>query len=328
MQTPQHLLRCFAKAGYLCLFAEHDYTNTELKEVEPNLFVLCEKDMIAAIADTPVIVFCTWMCSMGWIEHLKNKVLWYHILDKIDIFACYDRDYHAKHDEVIQKADIVTYVAHELGRYIPKNKKGYYLPNGTNIADFMNIHEGFVPDDMKPMVKSGKKIVGYYGLISHWFDMKMMEQLAIRNPDINFVFIGDYVEPEPLPERKNMFFLGKKPYVELSDYAKYFDCAIIPFEISDMMDCVSPIKFFEYRALGLPVVSSYMKEMEQYESEDVILAYDIDSFEKGIYKCFEPEIKKIASDTGMDFATQQQWSMRTDLIEKHLNELKDQPKQD
>lgn len=321
MQTPQHLLRGFAKMGYLCLFGEHNNVTNEVKEVEPNLFVLREKDLIQSIYDKPVIVFCTWMCSMGWIEELESKVLWYHILDKIDIFLNYDEYYVQKHNEVIRNADVITYVAHELKRYIPDDIKSFYLPNGTNVSDFMNIHKDFVPVDIKPILKSDKKIVGYYGLISYWFDMEMMVNLADRNPDINFVFIGDYVRVEPVPERPNMFFMGKKPYKELSDYAKFFDCAIIPFEISDMMDCVSPIKFFEYRALGLPVVSSYMKEMEQYEAEDVLIAHDIDSFEKAIYKTFEPEISQKAKTTGMDFALKQQWDMRAEIVAEQLKAL-------
>ena len=321
MQTPQHLLREFAKLGYLCLFGEHNNIPVQLNEVEPNLFVLKEKDLIQSIYDKPVIVLCTWMCSMGWVDELENKILWYHILDKINIFAYYDHQYEQKHNEVIRNADLITYVAHELERYIPDDIRSYYLPNGTNVSDFMNIHDDLIPEDFKEIVESGKKIAGYYGLISHWFDMEMMINLAERNPDINFVFIGDYVRTEPAPQLPNMFFMGKKPYKELSDYAKFFDCAIIPFEISDMMDCVSPIKFFEYRALGLPVVSSYMKEMQQYEAEDVIIAHGTDSFEKAIYKTFDPEIRRISKDTGMDFAIKQQWSMRAQVVDEQLKTL-------
>ena len=315
-QTPQHLLRELAKQGYICIFAEHNNLGHILREVEKNLYVMCESDMIASVYDKNPIIFCTWACSMGWIEKIEKKRLWYHILDKIDIFACYDDDYESKHREIINKADLVTYVAVELKRYAVKREDAVYLPNGVNVDDFIvNLHDDVVPREMKNIISSGRKIIGYYGLISTWFDLQLVAEAADRNKDWVFVLIGDCNIDLEKYSRENIISLGKKDYKELADYAKFFDVAVIPFEISDMMDCVSPIKFFEYRALGLPVVSSYMKEMEQYASDDVLIAYDADDFCECINKALEPQIKQKAQNDGLVFAKKQLWRTRAEVLD-------------
>jgi hypothetical protein len=51
-----------------------------------------------------------------------------------------------------------------------------------------------------------------------------------------------------------------------------FDVGLIPFKRSTLTSSVDPIKFYEYRALGLPVVSSAFGEMAlRKECEGVYL---------------------------------------------------------
>ena len=47
-----------------------------------------------------------------------------------------------------------------------------------------------------------------------------------------------------------------------------FDVGLIPFLKNRLTDSVDPIKYHEYRALGLPVVSTSFGEMPMYAEKD------------------------------------------------------------
>ena len=311
LQTPQQLMRGFAQKGYLCIFCENSNENRCEVEIEPNIILTQDEIMLNAVKEVEVIVLCTWIPTLPIIEAIPNKVIWYHILDQIDIFSGYCKEYERLHMELSNNADIVTYVAHKLSECVMDAKKAFYLPNGCNTQDFVdNIHEGNIPNEMQTILKMNKKIIGYYGYIAKWFDMKTLYELACRNEDWVFVLIGDCIAEFNDYAHERIVFLGRKAYSELADYAKCFDVACIPFEISEMMDCVSPIKFFEYCALGLPVVTSYMKEMEQYQAEAVYLAHNIDEFEFYINRALTEEVKQYAKLNSIKIAESNTWEKR------------------
>lgn len=319
LQTPQQLMREFARRGYLCLFCEESDTENKELEIEPNIILTNEKIVIKAIGDKEVIILCTWIPMLPIINSIPNKIIWYHILDKIDIFSGYCEEYKRLHNVLVKNADIVTYVAHQLKRCVQDRREAIYLPNGCNTKDFIiNIHDGYAPVKIENVLKSNKKMIGYYGYVAKWFDMKMIYQLATRHEDWIFLIIGECIEDFSEFAHERIILLGRQPYAELADYAKYFDVAIIPFEVSDMMDCVSPIKFFEYCALGLPVVSSYMKEMEQFKGETVFVADNIDEFDYYINKALDSKVKGMAEIKGKQIADENTWNKRIDTIEPTL----------
>jgi glycosyltransferase involved in cell wall biosynthesis len=85
-------------------------------------------------------------------------------------------------------------------------------------------------------------------------------------PDVNFVLVNDIrIPPADLPRRPNIRFLGYQPYSQIPSYIAAFDACIIPFHINHLTAAVNPIKALEYFALGKPVVTSYMRELEYCE---------------------------------------------------------------
>lgn len=319
LQTPQQLMRGFAEQGYLCIFSENANTGNKEVEIESNVVLSNDEIILSAIKDKEVIVLCTWIPTLPIIEAIPNKTVWYHILDKIDIFSGFCEEYSRLHDVLVQKADVVTYVAHELLYCIKNRDNAIYLPNGCNTNDFLvNIHEGYVPNNIKNIINQGKKIIGYYGYIAPWFDMEMIYRLAEKNEDWIFLIIGECIHNFEQYSHERIILLGRQLYAELADYAKYFDVSIIPFEVSHMMDCVSPIKFFEYCALGLPVVSSYMKEMDQYKGRTVFLANNYDEFVYYVNEALKPEVRELAKEQGKIIADENTWAKRVELIEPSL----------
>ena len=320
LQTPQQLLRAFAKLGWLCFFCEHPNLKGVFREVEPNVIVVHEKEFLYAVTDQEVVVLVTWLGSCAFSNKIKNKKIWYHLLDKLDLFPYYDEFYLKFHYEVSQTANYVSYVAKPLESYLSGRKDAVYLPNGVNPEEFLKIHKDYIPQDMADIVNTGHKIIGYYGYIAEWMDYDMVRHAAEIRPDYEFVFIGKAIHDVSLFEEvSNIHLLGLKPYEELSDYAKLFDVATIPFVVNDTMDCVSPIKFYEYCALGLPVITSKMKEMEKYACEYIACVDGCDEFLFYLDKLTQTKYKEMAQQKATQIAADNTWLTRAAVMENSFN---------
>jgi glycosyltransferase involved in cell wall biosynthesis len=93
-----------------------------------------------------------------------------------------------------------------------------------------------------------------------------MEFLARKNPEFNFIYIGrTEIDLSTLKTLKNIYFTGPVPYDSLPEWAAYFDAAIIPFMVNGLTISSNPIKLLEYFALGLPVVSTRIPEVEKFK---------------------------------------------------------------
>ena len=322
LQTPQQILRAFAKDGWLCFFCEHPGIAHLNREVEPNLFITYEQDLVQALADTPVTALLTWMGSVSFTDKIRNKKIWYHILNHPEGFACYDSLYRELHRNTVKSADVISYAAKPLIAYTGGRADAVYLPNGANALEIANIHEGFVPEDLSPILTLGHKIVGYYGCLAEWMDYEMIRQMALLRPQYEFVFIGKAIHDTSLiDDLPNVHLLGQKPYSELSDYAKFYDVAIIPFLADEKVDCVSPINFYEYLALGLPVVSSARKELQVFAEHwgFVACASGKDEFLFYLDAFMEENIRKQARENGPAIAAENSWKARAKQIEASLH---------
>ena len=109
-------------------------------------------------------------------------------------------------------------------------------------------------------------IVGFVGGIEPWVNLDWVAAGAAQMSDVSFVLVGDIrIPPADLPRGPNIRFLGYQPYSQIPSYIAAFDACIIPFRINHLTAAVNPIKALEYFALGKPVVTSYMPELESYE---------------------------------------------------------------
>lgn len=324
LQTPQQLLRAFARNGWLCLFCEHPNLSDQFREVEPNLFITGEAEVVKAIGNHRAVVMLTWMGSLPFVKRIPNSAIWYHILDHLEIFSYYDDSYLQLHNSVVQSASVVSYVAEPLKKQYALGDRAIYLPNGVNPEEIKDaIHPDFVPEDMKPILAKNHKIVGYYGYLAEWMDYEMIRWLADIHPDYEFVMIGKAIHDTGLIENvSNIHLLGLKPYKELFDYAKYFDVATIPFVLDEKMDCVSPIKFYEYMALGKPVVSSSMPEVFNYaiKCSCVFNANSRDEFNYYLERAMLPETAAEAEYKGVEFAVTNSWDARAKTIQLSLKQ--------
>ncbi len=131
------------------------------------------------------------------------------------------------------------------------------------------------------------QLYGYYGALASWFDYNLIIYLAKQRPQYNIVLFGikydDSLDKYNINNYSNIFFLGAKNYSILQNYASKFNVCIIPFLINSITKATSPVKLFEYMALGKPIVTTAMTECKKYKS--VFISNNYNEFIKLIDNC-------------------------------------------
>lgn len=125
-----------------------------------------------------------------------------------------------------------------------------------------------MPEFVKLPKSDGRRILGYIGTIADWFDWDWVITLAKARPDDVVRLIGPIfcTVPTELPE--NIEMLPACHHQAAIVAMQNFDVGLIPFKNNELTASVDPIKYYEYRALGLPVISTNFGEMALRSGEE------------------------------------------------------------
>ncbi|MEK3790944.1 glycoside hydrolase family 99-like domain-containing protein [Paenibacillus sp. FSL R7-0204] len=183
-----------------------------------------------------------------------------------------------RHDYILQNSEIsIVATADKLFDQIKpyRNQNMELITNGVDYEHWnLNRHAAKCPEDIREIVELGKIVVGYHGALAQWIDYNMLKDLA-ENKEYVLLLIGyehdGSLRESGLLDYDNVHFIGSKPYAQLSNYAVFYDIAILPFLLNDITKSVSPVKIFEYMALKKPIVTYALPECLKYES--CLIAY-------------------------------------------------------
>lgn len=132
-------------------------------------------------------------------------------------------------------------------------------------TDVRLVHNGLDLNVLPPpkirSTASNKKVLGYVGTIATWFDWEWVIALAeARSSDV-VRLVGPVFAPVPAALPQNIEMLPSCRHQAALVAMQDFDVGLIPFKKNELTASVDPIKYYEYRALGLPVVSTDFGEM-------------------------------------------------------------------
>ena len=120
---------------------------------------------------------------------------------------------------------------------------------------------------------SSKFRVGYVGSLGVIHDLRTFVEaakLCEEDPDIQFVIVGDGGRNNQLKEildefkPENLDWLGLKKHEQVPYYISSFDVAVNPINPSQSFESIVTVKFYEYLACGVPVITcgkGLMKEI-------------------------------------------------------------------
>lgn len=108
--------------------------------------------------------------------------------------------------------------------------------------------------------RDGDGVIGYIGTIAAWFDWEVVVRLARAVPDVEIRLIGPcFIRPRTLPDNVNL--QGPCSIGQVAEHLRSFSIGLIPFKISPLTASADPIKYYEYRAMGLPILSNSFGDM-------------------------------------------------------------------
>lgn len=143
------------------------------------------------------------------------------------------------------------------------------ITNGVQY-DHWQYRSNEVPEKLKDIVSKGNPIIGYFGALAKWFDYELLKKVAKERPNYEIVLIGflydNSFKDSKIDELENVHYLGIVDYKELNKYSQYFTISTIPFLLNDITESTSPVKLFEYMAMGHPIVTTDMRECRKYKS--------------------------------------------------------------
>jgi glycosyltransferase involved in cell wall biosynthesis len=121
-----------------------------------------------------------------------------------------------------------------------------------------------------------RPLVGYGGAFNERIDWRILHEIADRTIG-TLALVGPIVDGEgarevkSLTEKPTVVWLGHRGADEAPHYLAAFDAALIPYKRNRFNDGSNPVKFYEYLAAGLPVVSVKLPALSGFDDVAVFV---------------------------------------------------------
>lgn len=211
--------------------------------------------------------------------------------------------------EIIELSNVLVGTAKTLVKQLEDyckelgiKKKIFYEPNAVDDSLF-NTHRRYIKP--KDFIEGEKTLIYYGSLWLECFDWDLVYGIAKKFPNYSILLIGEY---KHLGQRlqnapKNVHFLGIKKQSDLPAYLYYSDFALMPFKVGRFSESVSPLKIFEYLAMGKIVLSTRLPEVIKFPN--MIIGDTVEEWAKGIKQSKDADL-----DASTLFVSENNWYCR------------------
>jgi UDP-galactopyranose mutase len=212
------------------------------------------------LKDEKVNRFIAWYytpMAIAYTRNLKPELVVYDCMDELSAFSGAPEKMREYEAELFKMADLVF--TGGLSLYEAKQKHHpniHAFPSSIDFDFFEQARE--ISVDPVDQARIPIPRLGFFGVIDERMDLALLAGIADHRPDWHLVMIGPVtkIDPNRLPRRPNIHYLGKKPYESLPQYLAGWDVALLPFAQNEATQFISPTKTPEYLAGGKPVVST------------------------------------------------------------------------
>lgn len=298
-QRPQQLAAHLARIGHRVFYIEHEFRPARamsdkapfsVRQAVENLFVvrltsdrnyfiygeqMSERGKrviqasLRSLQENAKLYSTVWIAQHPfWDTVLPDfcRPLVYEVFDDHSGFAQAGKWVSQQEQVLAKRADQIIVSSRGLQqRFDQLSSRVTLIANGADTHSLSRLPSLPMPDQLKHL---NQPIIGYHGAIEEWFDVELMEKLLRSYPQASFVLIGAVHNQAVLKladRYSNLHLLGEVPYQQLPAYLQDFQVGIIPFLLTPVIQATLPVKFFEYLALGKPVVSTSLPELKPYK---------------------------------------------------------------
>jgi glycosyltransferase involved in cell wall biosynthesis len=262
------------------------------------------------------IVITTFPFTADFVRSVDADLKVYYCVDDFLGYPGVDhRRWEQMEAELLDTVDGLAFTSRELERTRRRDLPTIHLPHGVDFDHYQSAQT--TTPLLQGLATVPRPVVGFFGLVSEWFDVPLVEYLAKAFPQMTFVIVGQRrVDTTSLERLPNVRVTGWVPYAELPGIARLFDVGLIPYVHNRFTKSINPLKLLEYFALGLPVVATRLPELELVEGP-VYLADTQEEFRRQLQIVLDmgPATR---SDEAVSIARANTWDRRAEQFGEFL----------
>jgi len=92
--------------------------------------------------------------------------------------------------------------------------------------------------------------IGYCGTIAQWCDWELLTKLVEARPGVEVHLVGPLDAGASLQVHSQIVWHGPVEHGDLPEIMGAFDCLIMPFKVTPLIESVDPVKLYEYVNFG------------------------------------------------------------------------------
>ncbi|MFL5630070.1 MAG: glycosyltransferase [Gemmatimonadaceae bacterium] len=225
--------------------------------------VISADGQLKGLFNNPIQWFYSPFTAPAMLGAFNETAVVYDCMDELAQFRYAHPDLARRERLLLANADVVFTGGYKLF----ESKRRYhhnvhFFGCGVDVRHFgkARLVETPVPEDVASL---RAPIFGYFGVIDERIDYDLVRALAQTNPESTVVMVGPAVkvDPDALPQARNLHWLGKRDYAELPGYVKAFDVCLMPFALNEATEYINPTKTLEYMAAAKPIVSTAVADV-------------------------------------------------------------------
>jgi len=222
---------------------------------------------------------------------------------------------------LIERADVVFVQNEGLRQHCAPHPNMHVFPCGVNLQTF-----GGVVEPAPELQALKRPIIGYLGGLHRHADVELIRRVA-QEVEGTVVLVGPVlVDVAPLRQLENIVFIRPQPYARVPEFIRSFHVGIIPYHLTDYTRTVYPTKLNEYLAMGIPVVSTNLPEIQRFNRERggvVMVAETSEAFVQAVREAVRDGTDASAAARRREAATLNSWQQQLErmsvVIEEALN---------
>ena len=310
------LLKVITKA--LCAFRRMNFVFKNFKQERYNMIFVRDGMFDALLAlylkrryKIPFVFEMSNPLEQSWEFHKfysKHKYFWYFI-SKINAYLAM----HALH-----KADLVLpttrWMKEDFAKKGIKRAKMMPYPNGIDINRFSNVDGGEIK---KRYDLNDSKVAVYVGAMDKLRHLDRLihafSKVKKERGKVKLLMVGEGTDKTNLEKLANdlgikddVIFTGQVYSYEIPNFITSADIGVSPVPPLDFYKLSSPIKIFEYMAMGKPMVANEeipeQKEVIEESGGGILVKFEEESFADGIMELLDnPERAKEMGEKGHEW---------------------------